>query len=112
MRRHAMVIHRAQQRWIQAEYPTVLATRLVNHVKTFLVRDRERFMFLLAEMAKQNWFVFPPKLAVSVGAERHAVGARRGVSPFAWARSSLRPLQRRLSVFPRRGVAHGCGYAA
>lgn len=60
--RREMAVARAEQRWIQLEYPTVLATRLLTHAQSLSARDKERFTRTLAGMAAQNWFRFFPNL--------------------------------------------------
>jgi len=61
-RRQELEVWKAQQRWLQTEYPSALASQLVRSMAAREPRARATFVRSLQLMATQNWFRFIPRL--------------------------------------------------
>ena len=53
---------KAEQKWLQLDYPVALATKLTKHFKRLAADEKTAFRNKLKKLSSENWFRFMPRV--------------------------------------------------
>ena len=79
--REAVANFRAQQNWLQTEYPRDLAEKLMRWAQSKRKEEKLAFQAKLGELSSQNWFRFMPRVPPSWDEDKTALIRYGSVKP-------------------------------